>query len=60
MIYWKNGIARGYLNVSSLAVLIEAMIMQTNLISHNDNMIGMPTSIKQRGIQSSIYNVIDI
>ena len=60
MLYWKNGMASGYLNVSSLAVLIEAKIMQTNLISHNDNKIGIPTRIIQRGIQSSIYNVIDI
>ena len=59
MSYWKNGIASGYLNVSSLAVFIEAMIMQTNLISHNENKIGIPTRIIQRGIQSNIYNAID-
>ena len=58
--YWKNGIASGYLKGSSLAVFIEAIIMQTNLMSHNDTIIGIPTRIIQRGIQSNIYNVIDI
>jgi hypothetical protein len=54
--YCMKGIDRGYLNTSPFAARMLATIMQTISSIKRKISIGMPTTIKQRGIASTVYS----
>ena len=59
-VYWKNGIESGYLNFSPFEAFMLAIIVHITLVIQRTIIIGIPTTIKQRGIIKIIYNKIDI
>ena len=52
--YWIKGIDNGYLNVSPLAALTLAIMMQITLNVPSKAMIGIPIIIKHNGMASTI------
>src|SRR5512133_2886125 len=50
-----NGIETGYLKTSPFEAFIDATTTQISLRTIRDRMIGIPISIKHRGIASTMY-----